>query len=278
MRSFAVFESLCKNFLLFGPFFLQVYVSFIVTLLCLPSCSCLSPPSKTGVTRQKGVVKLNLQGHLVSVGEGDWMFSVVRFLVSLNFVQSFQCCSSKGSNTIKVWQWTKYIIQPPPNLLYVMRSAPTALSSVVGLQLEQTARGTHKRSPSAYREGGGVHSYHGNRRPYPQSRWWWWGYRGLGVVGAGMAGPGDDYLSRVPVLKQQLLCVFLTKQVARVKLLVNVKHSKEKTIYYFDPISLTEKHSKSCYTYSHIWLEEIFHPQVCVTTLLKDNGSVQNTF
>lgn len=35
-----------------------------------------------------------------------------------------------------------------------MQSTPTPLSSVVGLQLEQTARGTHKRSPSAYREEG----------------------------------------------------------------------------------------------------------------------------
>lgn len=39
-------------------------------------------------------------------------------------------------------------------LLNVMQSTPTPLSSVVGLQLEHTARGTHKRSPSAYMEEG----------------------------------------------------------------------------------------------------------------------------
>lgn len=39
-------------------------------------------------------------------------------------------------------------------LVCVVQSTPAPLSSMVGLQLEQTARGTHKRSPSAYREEG----------------------------------------------------------------------------------------------------------------------------
>lgn len=103
-------------------------------------------------------------------------------------------------------------MKPPVS---VIQSTAARLGSMVGLQLEQTARGTQKEG------GGGVLSCHGNRQPYPRSRWWWLGYQGLGVV---MAGSTDDYLSWISVLKQQLLCLPNKTGGSGLCYIVNLRH------------------------------------------------------
>lgn len=57
----------------------------------------------------------------------------------------------------------------------------------------------------------------------PRSRWWWLGYQGLGVV---MAGSTDDYLSRVSVLKQQLLCLRNKTGGSGLCYIVNAQHAQ----------------------------------------------------
>lgn len=57
----------------------------------------------------------------------------------------------------------------------------------------------------------------------PRSRWWWLGYQGLGVV---MAGSTDDYLSRVSVLKQQLLCLCNKTGGSGLCYIVNQQHAQ----------------------------------------------------
>lgn len=111
------------------------------------------------------VGRRKLQGHLVFHGGGGLMFPIVRLLVRFCFVSLVSSlfivlkhpvcktilvsrCSS-GQEVTLYCTWLQIPYKTPPSS--VNSSTPR---QHVGLQLEQPARGIHKRSPSAYREEG----------------------------------------------------------------------------------------------------------------------------
>lgn len=115
---------------------------------------------------------LHLQGHLLLHGGGGLMFSIVGRLVFFSLyvytgVQSFQCCNSQkllicstifasrynsGQSSAVYYLWVQILLRKPLCLSRSQHQHPSV--SVDWVQLEQTARGTHKRNLSAYREEG----------------------------------------------------------------------------------------------------------------------------
>lgn len=149
---------------------LEVYCSSPACLQFLPSYARHpnedSPQWRTGWLRpERGWASVNCKVTLFFMGEGDWcsqqwgsLWGFVLYLWCpdclksssiLSVIPSLFHSAMVDKKLLYVFYGCRSCYKPPPSLVNSSTPQPH-----VGLQLEQTARGTHKRSPSAYREEG----------------------------------------------------------------------------------------------------------------------------